>query len=143
MHAHHMQEKQLLLKQNNVWSAFIAGQGNIAKHITGEYDILEGSTSPGTELDEPGDTSIYYSNKSKQLPFKVLTTNLQWNSKRYHVLTYVSSTEFSHMVIKAFLTEAVIFALLLRAIIILNRRSSGTLWRPFFSTMKEVKEYDI
>src|SRR5258706_4131683 len=95
MHAHHMQEKQLLLKQNNVWSAFIAGEGNIAKHITGEYDILEGSTSPGTELDEPGDTSIYYSNKSKQLPFKVLTTNLQWNSKRYHVLTYVSSTEFS------------------------------------------------
>src|SRR6266516_1972098 len=77
-HAHHMQEKQLLLKQYNVWNAFIAKSGNIEKHITGEYDIVEGKADTTIALDEPRDTVVYYANKKKVLPFKILTTNLQW-----------------------------------------------------------------
>jgi len=75
MNAHHMQEKQLLLKQYNVWNAFIAQLGNIEKHITGEYDIVEGNADGTIELDEPRDTIIYYANKKKVLPFEILTTN--------------------------------------------------------------------
>jgi len=143
MHAHHMQEKQLFLKQNNVWNAFIEKRGNIEKYISGEYDIVEGRANPGIELDEPRDTLIYYSDSKKTVPFKMLTTNLQWNGKSYHITTYVSSKEVSHLIIKVFISEAIILILLLFAIVFLNRRSSGLLWEPFFSSMKKTKEYDI
>ena len=142
-HAHHMQEKQLLLKQYNVWNTFTAKSGNIEKHITGEYDIVEGKADASIVKDEPEDTAIYYTNKQKVLPFKILTTNFKWEGRPYHVTTYVSSTEVSHLIIKVFITEAIILILLLIAIVALNRKSSGILWKPFFSTMKEIKEYDI
>jgi signal transduction histidine kinase len=143
MHAHHMQEKQLLLKQANVWNAFTARSGNIERHIKGEYDIFEGIADPNIELNEPGDTVVYYGNSKKTLPYKILTANIQWNGQPYNIITYVSSTEFSHLIIKVFITEAVILVLLLIAIIFLNRKSSGLLWKPFFSTMKKMKEYDV
>ena len=142
-HAHHMQEKQLLLKQYNIWNAFTGNSGNIEKHITGEYDIAEGNFDLSIKPGEPRDTEVYYANTKKVLPFKILTTNLQWQDRPYHITTYVSSTEISHLIIKVFITEAIILILLLIAIVILNRKSSGILWKPFFSTMKEVKEYDI
>ena len=41
MHAHHMQEKQLQLRQFNTWNAFLNNPENFQKHITGEYDIVE------------------------------------------------------------------------------------------------------
>ena len=143
MQAHHMQAKQLYLKQLNIWNAFKAKSGNIDRHIAGEYDIVEGEPDPNFELDEPRDTTLYYADKKKSLPFEILTSKLEWNNKRYHVTTYVSSTEISHLIIKVFITEAGILILLLIAIVILNRKSSGFLWKPFFATMKKVKEYDI
>jgi signal transduction histidine kinase len=141
--AHHMQEKQLFLKQLNVWNAFTARLGNMDKHIAGEYDIMEGEPSPRIELDEPRDTSIYYEDKKKSLPFQILTSKQNWNDKTYQITTYVSSTEISHLIIKVFITEVGILILLLLALVILNRRSSGFLWKPFFSTMKTINAYDI
>lgn len=143
MQAHHMQEEQLLLKQDNIWNAFRAKSGNIEKNIFGEYDISEGNLNTDIELDEPRDTVLYYADKKKSLPFKIFSSNLKWNKQTYQITTYISSTEISHLIIKVFLGEALLFALLLIAIVILNRKSSGLLWRPFFSTMKKVNEYDI
>lgn len=143
MHAHHMQENQLLLKQSNVWNAFVEKSGNIEKHIIAEYDIAEGTVIPGIEMDEPRDTSVFLSSKNKTLPFEILTSKRQWNNKTYLVTTYISSTEISHLIIKVFATEAVILVLLLIAIILLNRKSGRLLWSPFFSTMKKINEFDI
>jgi len=143
MHAHHMQEKQLLLKQTNVWGAFIERSGNIEKHIKGEYDIAQGYADASIELGEPRDTLVFYEGSKQALPFEIQTTNLQWNGKPYHITTYTSSTEVSHLIVKVFLTEAVILVLLLIAIVVLNRKSSRLLWKPFFGAMKEIKEYDI
>jgi signal transduction histidine kinase len=143
MHAHHMQEKQLLLKQNNVWNAFIERSGNIERHIKGEYDIVEGNAGASIELNEPRDTLLTYDNGKMQLPFEILTTNLRWNDNSYHITTYVSAREVSHLIIKVFITEAIILILLLFTIVFLTRKSSGLLWKPFFSSMKEIREYDI
>jgi signal transduction histidine kinase len=143
MQAHHMQEEQLFLKQENIWNAFRAKSGNIDTHVTGEYDIVTGIGNTGIELNEPRDTIIYYPEKGKSLPFKILTSQLLWNNNTYQVTTYVSSTEITHLIIKVFLGEALLFVLLLISIVILNRKSSGLLWKPFFSTMKKVNDYDI
>jgi signal transduction histidine kinase len=144
MQGHHMQEKQLLLKQRNVWTSFISKEGSIEKHIAGEYDIDEISNNNNTTaLNEPRDTSIYYADKQKSLPFEILTSNVAWHAKTYQLTTYVSSTEISHLIIKVFLAELVILLLLLIAIVFLNRKSSGILWQPFFSSLDKLKDYDI
>jgi len=141
--AHHMQEKQLELKNKNVWNAFTLSGGNLNRHIKGEYDINEGELIPVNLLDEPRDTSVWYNEQRKLLPFAILTKQVSWNNKIYQVSGYVSSTEISHLIIKIFITEAAILLLLLLSIIFLNRISSRLLWKPFFITMKKVNEYDI
>ncbi|MGN6601480.1 MAG: sensor histidine kinase [Ginsengibacter sp.] len=143
LQTHHMQEEQLLLKQQNVWNTFKSKAGEINYHVTGEYDIAPGLIKPSVELNEPRDTTIYYPAKRRYLPFQILTDELTWNNKTYFVTTYVSSTEITHLIIRVFLGEALLFVLLLISIVILNRKSSNLLWRPFFSTLKRVNEFDI
>jgi signal transduction histidine kinase len=143
MQAHHMQEKQLLLKQRNVWNAFLVKSGNIGKNIPGEYDIVKGNINGDIESNEPRDTIIFNAERKKPLPFEVLTGRFSWNNTSYLVSTYVSSVEISHLIIKVFVAEAFILLLLLIVIIVLNRKSSGLLWKHFFTTMKKVNEYDI
>ncbi len=141
--AHHMQEKQLQLKNENVWNAFISNSGNLNRHIKGEYDIVEAQLIPINLLNEPRDTMIWYSEQQKFLPFKILTRQINWNNKIYQISGYASATEINHLIIKVFITEAIILLLLLLSIIILNRISSRLLWNPFFITMEKINEYDI
>src|SRR5882724_10094764 len=72
MHAHHMQEKQLELKQKNVWNAFTEKRAPITSHITGEFDIAEGTPFPTGLLGEPRDTAIYYPADKKWVSFQIL-----------------------------------------------------------------------
>ncbi|MCW3108249.1 MAG: hypothetical protein JWQ09_2755, partial [Segetibacter sp.] len=143
MQAHHMQEKQLLLKQQNTWNAFTKKKGAIEPNIVGEYCINEAIPIDTKYSDEPRDTVIYFESLNKTLPFAALTNRLQWNGKAYNVTTFVSSTEINHLIIKIFITEALILLLLLLTIVFLNRKSSGRLWQPFFATVKKMDEYDI
>ncbi|MCC6288493.1 MAG: GHKL domain-containing protein [Chitinophagaceae bacterium] len=138
-----MQEKQLLLKQMNIWKAFVDKAGNIEKHIEGEYDIVEEAGALHNVVDEPMDTVLYYEVGKKSLPFTMLTKKLSWNNENYLLTTYTSSREISHLVIKVFTTEAVILLLLLIAIVVLNQISSRALWKPFFSTMQKLDDFDV
>lgn len=143
MHAEHMQRKQLLLKQSNIWNAFVSHPENFPKHITGEYDIVESADQPAFTFNIPRDTSVNYIQNSVAMPFQILTGQKQIGNKIYLITTYVSSTEISHLIVKVFLSEAIILALLLIAIVVLNRKSARLLWQPFLSTMKKLDEYDI
>src|SRR5215217_9269915 len=142
-HTHHMQEKQLLLKQNNVWTAFTAQPNNFIKTVRGEYDIKEGTIDNSIAGNAPRDTVIYYQNLKQYLPFEVFTSVYSWNGKTYLLSTYVSSKEIHHLIIKVFVTEAVILLLLLLTVIVVNKRSSRFLWAPFFSTLQAIRKYDI
>jgi len=141
--AHHMQEKQLELKQKNVWEAFSSQTGSMPMHIKGEYDIVQVSADAGAPSEEPGDTSLYYKETGQQVIFQMLTRRLEWNGKYYLVTTYVSSKEISHLIIKVFIAEIVIFLFLLLGIVIINRRSSRLLWQPFYDTLKRAGAYDV
>src|SRR5215212_9640924 len=143
MQAHHMQEKQLLLKQQNFWNAFTKKMGAVETNIVGEYFINEAVPIDAKYSDEPRDTVIYVESLKKAIPFAALTSQLQWNRKSYDVTTFVSSTEINHLIIKVFITEALILLLLLLTIVFLNRRSSRILWQPFISTLQKMDEYDI
>lgn len=143
MHAHHMQEKQLELKQRNIWKAFVANPELMTLRVVGEYTIEESNPIAKKILNEPRDTSLYYPETADNIDFEILTKQFLWKGKQYQVTTYVSSKEFSHLIIKVFITEAFIFLLLLLAIVIINRKSSRLLWRPFYTTMEKTNEYDV
>lgn len=142
-HAHHAEEKYLLLKQQNVWGRFIATSGALEKHIAGEYDISESDASAPAIVNVPSDTVIFYPAEGKNLPFKVLTNRYQWNDQSYLVSTYISSTETTHLIIKVFASEAVILLVLLIAIMIVSKKSSARLWRPFFLSISSAENFDI
>ncbi|HEV2482082.1 MAG TPA: HAMP domain-containing sensor histidine kinase [Puia sp.] len=105
-HIRHMKQQQLLLKQKNVWNAFVRDPLGLPRSLAGEYTISR-------------------------------------NGRSYVVTTYISAKEYRHLLIKIGIAEATIFVVLLITIFIVNRRASVRLWRPFYSTMKAVRGYDI
>ena len=142
-HAHHMEEEQLELKQENVWNALLTNFGTPGIHINGEYDLSPGTPVRAGLLHQQRDTSIYYSAAKGWIAFKMLTEQHLLKGKPYQLTTYVSSKEVTHLIVKVFIAEVFVFILLLASIVFINRRTSGLLWKPFYATMKEVNDYDI
>ncbi len=142
-HAHHMEEEQLELTQENIWNMLATGRETLPFHITGEYDLEKGNPVQADLLHAQRDTSIYYPASKEWVPFKILTEQRLLKGQHYQLTTYISSREITHLVIKVFIADVFVFILLLAAIVIINRKSSGLLWKPFYATMKEVNEYDI
>ncbi|HEV3325969.1 MAG TPA: HAMP domain-containing sensor histidine kinase [Puia sp.] len=142
-HAHHMEKEQLELKQENIWNTLLANREALASHITGEYDLLPGTAVPARLLRTQRDTTIYYPASKEWMAFKLLTEQRKVRGQTYQLTTYVSSKEITHLIIKVFIAEVFVFILLLAAIVIINRKSSGLLWRPFYTSMKKINDYDI
>ena len=141
-HILHTQQQQLQLKQDNIWRAFSQAPGAIPAHLPGEYDIVPAKGDTAQLSDRPRDTTIPYPDRG-MVGFNILTRPRSLNGETYLVTTYVSSKEVRHLVIKAGVAEAVVFLVLLIAIVIINRRASYRLWRPFYSTMGALRNYDI
>lgn len=142
MFAHHMQEEQLILKQKNVWNAFIGKSGNIEKYIQGEYEINT-EIIQHDQLDILRDTTIYFKETNQATPFDMLTSRIEWQNKKYYITTYVSATEVHHLIIWVLLTDVAILILLLGTIVIVNRINSALLWKPFFESLDNIKDYSI
>lgn len=142
-HVYHMQAQQLQLKQENIWKAFQSAPKDMTFHIKGEYDIEKGGLVPKDLVNRPRDTSVYYEAGKEWAAFRILTKQYRFMGAPYQLTTYISSKEITHLIIKVSIAEALIFLLLLGAVVFINRKSSGLLWKPFYNTMGEVKEYDI
>jgi signal transduction histidine kinase len=128
-HIRHMKHQQLQLEQNNVWNAYAADTVHVPMRLAGEYQIAPG---PAME-DMAGD--------SANLSYRRQTRLL--NGKPYNITTYISAKEYRHLLIKLGIAEAIIFILLLVAIVVVNWRTSSRLWSPFYATMKAIRGYDI
>lgn len=125
-HSHHMQEKQLELKQQSFWKAFTKRDGSMPLQIEGEYSIIKNA--------QPLDTASGFAHLSRQY---------SWQGNSYQLTTYVPVKEYAHLVIKVFATELFIFILLLVAIVLLNKKSSYILWKPFHETLQATGTYDV
>src|SRR5580704_3425858 len=143
LHTHHMEEEQLELKQENIWNAFKLKSVPIESHIIGEYDLSKGISVPNDWLNNQRDTTIYYADNKEWVIFKILTQQHVLEGQIYQLTTYVSTKEITHLIIKVSIAETFIFILLLGGIVIINRKSSGLLWKPFYRTMEKIQGYDI
>jgi signal transduction histidine kinase len=142
-HVLHMQRQQLQLKQDNIWNALQSAPGSIPLHIKGEYDIDRGTSRSANFIGRARDTSLYYAADKEWIPFDLLTRRYNLQGTSYQITTYISSKEIIHLLIKVSLAEALIFFSLLAAIVVINRKSSRRLWRPFYDTMHVIRAYDI
>jgi len=140
---HHLQEKQLLLKQENVLNKYKSGPLDTNINIIGEFEIQAGKRIPADQLNEPRDTAIYYPGRKKAVAFEMLTKEFQRDGKTYQLTTFVSSVEITHLIIAVFIIQGLIYLVLLIAIIQANKRLSNTLWRPFHHTLDKLTQYDI
>jgi signal transduction histidine kinase len=141
-HILHMQEQQLHLKQDNIWRAFLNSPRGMPLSIRGEYDILPGVPLSVRPSSRPRDTVLQFSGCPSEA-FSVLASRVDNNGRSYLITTYISSTEVTHLMIKIALAEALIFLLLLAAVVIVNRRISNRLWAPFYATMDRIRRYDV
>jgi signal transduction histidine kinase len=141
-HVLHTQQQQLQLKQDNIWRAFTTAPNTIPVHIAGEYDIIPASTDTSSLIGQPRDTIILYPDRGN-VAFNILTRHRTFNGASYLVTTYISSKEIRHLIIKVGVAEAIIFLLLLIAIVIVNWKTSTRLWTPFYATMNSIRGYDI
>jgi signal transduction histidine kinase len=142
-HIYHLQEQQLELKQENTWNTLRSAAGGIPFHITCEYDIERGNPVPRQLIGRQRDTSIYYPSVGNWDTYAILTEQYKIGDTPYQITTYFSSKEITHLLIKLSIAEAVIFLLLLGAIVVINRRTSRRLWTPFYDTMEVIRNYDI
>src|ERR1035438_2145322 len=82
-HAHHMEEEQLELKQQNIWNTVLTNQEPLSAHITGEYDLFPGTPVRPDLLHSQRDTTIYYPANKEWLAFKILTEQHLLKGQRY------------------------------------------------------------
>ncbi|MHB1922152.1 MAG: sensor histidine kinase [Chitinophagaceae bacterium] len=146
LQVHHLQQEELFLKQANVLNRFKNINLDRAYSIDGEFNIQKISpTSNGLRENVIGDTLM--TDLAKRpihlAPFRKLTTYIDRNHQVYRLTTFVSSEETKHLFIMVFSIQGLIYLILLFTIIFVNRRLSEILWRPFYSTIGELKEYDI
>lgn len=128
-HIRHMKHEQLQLKQDNIWKAYTADTVRVPMQIAGEYEII------------PGETPEALMEDAANLAWMKQTHRL--NGKPYTITTYISAKEYRHLLIKVSIAEAIIFILLLVSIVVINRSESRRLWTPFYTTMNEIRGYDI
>jgi len=108
-HAHHMEEEQLELKQENIWNALLTNRESVASHITGEYDLLPGTPLHADLFNTLRDTSIYYPANKEWVAFKILTGQRLLKGQPYELTTYISSKEITHLIIKVFIADVFVF----------------------------------
>ena len=143
MQAIHMQQKQLDISQSNIWNAFSKEPGSLPAGIPGEYDITQVPLRAGGLAEQPRDTSFADSRLSGERSFKKLSRYHELGAKKYLLTTYVSDEEINHLILKVFITEALLLLALFMAILYINRRTAGRLWQPFHHTMDKLNSYDI
>ncbi|HWB91817.1 MAG TPA: histidine kinase dimerization/phospho-acceptor domain-containing protein, partial [Puia sp.] len=141
-HILHMQEQQLHLKQNNIWRSFSDNPESLPLHIPGEYDITPERGAAIQMSDRPRDTILKFPGSPAET-FNLLTTRFSDGEQAYLITSYISSKEVTHLIIKIAVADALIFLLLLGAIVVVNRRISRRLWAPFYATMDAIRSYDV
>lgn len=107
------------------------------------YDIaLEPS---GGELrDKPYKTvSMYDSLEQEMHPFRTLSLPVVIKDKPYLLTVYHSLVDNDELITALLIVQAVLIVLLVGGLLLLNRSLSKKLWKPFYSTLEQLKAYQL
>ncbi|MBC7887518.1 MAG: HAMP domain-containing histidine kinase [Ferruginibacter sp.] len=101
--------------------------------------------APGThKIKDSIYTTIRYDVHEEEIEqFRGAVTTIIINKKPYHLLVETNMEEFYETLIIIVLVSILFFILLLTGFIILNRRLSVKLWKPFYDTIHRLKLFDL
>jgi len=107
------------------------------------YDVDIKPTTDGTVANRFSTISIYDSVEHKKKPFRELATSVNIRNKPYLLTVRMALVENSELVMAIGLMQAVLIIMLAGGLILLNRSMSKRLWRPFYSTLDQLKAFKV
>lgn len=107
------------------------------------YDIVL-EPSDGKLTDKLYQTvSMYDSLEQEKNPFRTLSSTVIIKDKPYLLTVRLSLVDNDELVTALLIVQAVLIVLLVGGLLLLNRSLSKKLWKPFYSTLEQLKAYEL
>ena len=107
------------------------------------YDVDIKPTTGEMVMNRFRTISIYDSVEHNKKPFRELATSVQIRNKHYLLTVRMALVENSELVMAIGLLQALLIIMLAGGLILLNRSMSKRLWRPFYSTLDQLKAFKV
>lgn len=107
------------------------------------YDIMITPTTDTTVGRTYQNMSLFDSVDHEFKPFRVLTMPVEIKHKHYLLITRMSLVDNDDLVIALAGVQVVIVIVLAGALLLLNRRITERIWRPFYHTLNQLKAYEL
>lgn len=89
------------------------------------------------------DTLLFDNSVNKLIAFRQHNFVLKLNDQKYQIRIFKSLEESDNLIIRIFLITASILIIMISSLILINRHSSGQIWKDFYDTIKKINNYDI
>ena len=87
--------------------------------------------------------SMYDSMEHESRPFRILATPVEIKNKPYLLTIRMSLVDNEQLVFALATVQVILLVLLAAGLLLLNRRLSRRLWRPFYNTLNQLKAYEL
>ena len=91
--------------------------------------------------DKSIDTLIFDPDEAEKIPFRQMTSNAIINGRSYQIIIRNTLVEKSDILLAVILVIASVFILLLISLYLINKRLSIILWKPFYTTLDDLKKF--
>jgi signal transduction histidine kinase len=107
--------------------------------------IIDIEINPASEIRPRQYTTveIYDSLENERGPFRELSTGLRIQNKNYQLVIRTSLVDNNDLVGTLVIVQAMLAVLLATVLVLLNRSLSRRLWEPFYSTLSQLKAYEL
>jgi two-component system, OmpR family, sensor kinase len=105
------------------------------------YVVVKELTGIINKSDISIDTIILDPNESEEIPVRQYTSNESINGKYYQIILRNTLVEKSDILVTIFVVIGAVFILLLISIYLINIKLSLILWKPFYNTLDDLKEF--
>lgn len=88
--------------------------------------------------------TFHFDTLSNELePYRELSTLIYIKGKPHHLIIRLSLVESEDLISGIALTQAALLILLLTSVVIINQLISKKIWKPFYSTLEKLKNFEI
>ena len=89
------------------------------------------------------DTLIFDKSEKRFVAFRQYGFVLNVNHQNYYIQIFKSLEETDNLIVRIFLIMTFLVIAIIFTIILINRYSSGQIWKDFYDTIKKINNYDI
>jgi signal transduction histidine kinase len=131
----------LYIKKSEIEN-YITKNKKLPKSISLE-ELLSFTKSTNACKESLNDQIIYIEEEQEEMPFKQLCFNVVFEGKNYTCSISKSLLETDDLIETIFHSFAIIVAFLSIVFIFTNYLFSQQIWKPFFNTLEQIKDYEI